>query len=199
MGLSQFLVTSEDTEAIAALEMVSEALTGAEHDRYRWKWAIIALHSALQGYMVLALRGMDGYEVLSPKAAKAYLEARRSGNPMPGEQLDTYLNLYKKIKSDRMLIWGPSRKFKPCGTQGRSVKKLNSLRNNFVHFLPQGYALQITMLPEIFRDCLDVVEFLGGASNNVHWLDDRLEERSLAALSAARSAIERVEATIPSS
>jgi hypothetical protein len=169
--------------------MVAESLDGADRDSYRWKWAIVSLHSALQGFMVLALRGSNGFHVLSKNAAEAWLKAVDDGNPMPGERLDTYLGLYKKIKSDRMLMYVQSSKFVPSGTQGRSITKLNGLRNNFVHFLPQGYALQIAMLPQIFTDCLDAIEFLGWSSGNVVWLPPE-QRRAKKALQAARKAVQ---------
>jgi hypothetical protein len=58
--MTHYLRTDEVEEAISAIEMVAESVAGVKADIYRWKWALIALHSAVQGFMVLALRGSNG-------------------------------------------------------------------------------------------------------------------------------------------
>jgi hypothetical protein len=54
----------EQRDAVFSLQMVSELLKKTEEDLQYWKWVIIALHSALQGFMVLALKGSDGLGVI---------------------------------------------------------------------------------------------------------------------------------------
>ena len=49
---------------------------------------------------------------------------------------------------------GLSQAFKP-GTQGRSVKQLNKLRNEFIHFVPKGWSLEVDA--RIVDDCLNVI------------------------------------------
>lgn len=193
--MNRFLRTDETEEAVSALEMVTEALAGVEDDSYRWKWAIIALHSAVQGFLVLALRGTAGFDVLTKEEAEAWTEAVKRGEPRPGNRLDTYLNLYKKSKGKRMLKYGHSRRFKPTGTQGASIKALNSLRNDFVHFLPKGWLLEVSGLPRMFDDCLTLIEFLGWESNNVIWYEDENEQRATQALKSARSAVAELAST----
>ncbi|MDZ4654259.1 MAG: hypothetical protein U1F44_00005 [Coriobacteriia bacterium] len=80
--MNRFLRTDETEEAVSALEMVTEALVGVEDDHYRWKWAIIALHSAVQGFLVLALRGSAGFDVLTKDEARAWAEAVKRGEPL---------------------------------------------------------------------------------------------------------------------
>jgi len=103
-------------------------------DPYRWKWAIIALHSGLQGMMVLGLQGSHGLNVLRPEDASRWLEAHERGGPYPDDlKLDDFLSLYKKVKGDKMLMYVHSQAFVPKGTQGGSVRLLNRLRNEFIH------------------------------------------------------------------
>ena len=46
-----------------------------------------------------------------------------------------------------MLKYIDSRKFIPKDTQGSSVKLLNQLRNEFVHFTPRVWALDLVRSP----------------------------------------------------
>ena len=48
--------TDDEIEAVYALEKALAELRVARGQPYNWKWAILALHNALQGFMVLALR-----------------------------------------------------------------------------------------------------------------------------------------------
>jgi hypothetical protein len=132
------LQTDEREEAVSSLEVFSDTLGKVSEDTYQWKWVILSLHSALQGLMVLALRSGDGLRPLKDHIAQAWHKAYRSGTGYQKEELDSFLNLTKKIKSDLMIFYGHSKKFVPKDTQGSSIKKLIRLRNDFIHFLPRS-------------------------------------------------------------
>ncbi len=186
----KWLITDSYVEAVSALEVLAEVLCRVSADAYRWKWAVIALHSAVQGMMVLALQGSHGLHALKEQDAARWLEAHQKGGPYPEDlRLDGFLDLYKKIKSDVMLIYAHSRKFTPQGGQGESLRKLNELRNQFIHFTPQVFALDLSGLPSLCLDCMDIAQFLGWESGNVIWADQRLQERGKDAFEAARKAL----------
>jgi hypothetical protein len=186
------LRTDETEEAVSAIEMVSESIMMVEADIYRWKWALVALHSAVQGFMVLALRGGNGLAVLRDDVASAWLGAHEMNAPYPEDRLDTYDNLYRKVKSDCMLMYTHSKKFVPVGSQSSSIKGLKHLRNQLIHFVPRGWLLECSGLPALFSDCLDLIDFLGWECGNVIWLQHPLESRAKAAIVSTRSAIFRL-------
>jgi hypothetical protein len=91
---------------VSAFETLSDDLHRVITDPYRWKWAILAMHSGLQGTMVLALQGSHGLHVLKPEDVTRWLEAHEKGGPYPGDlKLDDFLGLYKKIESDLMIMY----------------------------------------------------------------------------------------------
>ena len=185
-----FAVTDTFVETVSALEVSSDELELVLKDSYRWKWVILALHSALQGMMALALKGGNGLRVLKPKDAKRWLDAYESGAPLPADlEMDSFLNLYEKIKSDTILFYVTSKKFTPEGTQGKSIKDLNRLRNQFVHFTPCTLALILNGLPEMTIDCLKIAWFLAYDSGNIDWPEElvgRMEKAFKAAAKAAQ-------------
>jgi len=188
--------TDEFEEATLSLEKVAETSAQIADDLSRWRWLVISLHNAVQGYMVLALRGTNNITVLSPKSAEEWLEAYERGGPYPKyEKLDSFSNLYKKIKSDRMLMYGHSQKFAPQGSQGRSIKKINQFRNEFIHFIPKGWSLEVSGLPQICIDCLNILEFLGWSSGNVVWRDDQVKTRAEEAIKKAKKHLEELNKT----
>jgi len=188
-----WLRTDEIEEAISALEMLAEVAPSIIEDSYRWKWIIISLHNALQGFMVLALRQGNGLLVLKDNIAKQWLKAHREGVKCPVEKLDNFLNLYKKVKSDYMLFYSYSRKFEATPNHDRAVKMLNELRNEFIHFVPKGWSLKLTGLPEICLFCLEVIEFLGWKSENILWYEDIQQKRAISALKKAKKALYEIK------
>lgn len=176
---NNWLRTDELREAVLAICMVKEMLNRVNDEPYYWKWVVLALHNALQGFMVLALRGSDGLSVLKDDCAKAWLDAyeRGDGN-YPEARLKRFLELYKDIKSDKMRIYGDSRPFRPQGTQGRSVKLLNRLRNEFIHYTPKSWSLEISGLPKVVEDCIGVISFLAFESRNVVWHEESMGDET---------------------
>jgi hypothetical protein len=191
-----YLRTDEFEEAISALESTDEFLTKVSLDPYRWKWVILALHNALQGFMVLALRGSNGLLALKDDVAAKWLTAHRSGDPYPEERLDSFAGLYKKIKSERMRFYGHSKPFVPVGSQGRSVNRLDAIRDDFVHFVPKGWALDLGGLPRICADCVLVIEFLCWECGNIFWHDEVQSERVKRAISSIRTQLAKAKDVI---
>ena len=173
--------------------MFSEQLQRVIDDRHRWKWAIIALHGGIQGMMVLALRGSNGLNVLREEDAKWWLDGYNSGQSdelRPRDlKLADFLTLYKKIKGKRMLMYTSSQKFVAKGTQGRSIKDLNCLRNDFIHFTPKVWALEPGELLDMVSDCLEIAEFLAWQSGNVLFPEQDLRERLEIAFTSARNSL----------
>ena len=189
-----WLITDGAVETVSAFEVFAEEAQKLSTDPYRWKWAIIALHSGLQGIMVLTLQGSHRLHVLRAEDAKRWLDARERDGSYPSDlKLDDFLSLYKKIKSDKMLKYIGSRKFIPKGTQGSSVKLLNHLRNELIHFTPRVWALDLVGLPAMALDCLDVTDFLAWESHNFPLKEDDLIERMERACKSARTIMSAIQ------
>ena len=197
--MDHWLRTDEALEAITSLEMACDQLPKVMDNPHYWKWVVISLHNALQGYMVLALKGSDGLNVLTTKCAKRWLAAYWQKNgAFPQPQMDSFSNLYKKIQagrelydegircgrildrknSDLMLMYVNSQPFKPEGTQTASVEMLKELRNDFIHFLPKGLSLEVGGLPRVVEDCVDLIDFLAFKCGNILWYDETLKTRT---------------------
>lgn len=189
-----WLRTDETIEAISALEMLAETAPSLTEDNYRWKWVIIIIHNALQGFMVLSLRHGNGLLALKDKIAEQCLKAYREGDQYPLEKLDNFLNLYKKIKNDRIRM-ANGRIFKATPAHDRAVKKLNELRNEFIHFVPKGWSLGLTNLPEICLRCLEIIEFLSLESRNITFDEEIQQKRIISALKKAKNVLTGIKET----
>ena len=194
-NIGNWLQTDEFQEAILSLQLTSEQLshlvtTGNLH---YWTWVIVGLHNALQGFMVLALRGTNNINVLTEDCAKEWLAAYERGDRRyPEQKLDNFLNLYKKVTSDRMRMYVNSQPLKPNGTQGKSVKKLNRFRNDLIHFVPKGWSIEVSGLPQIVDDCLNIISFLAFECGNVFWYEQELETLTRVLLERAKQKVSRI-------
>ena len=159
---------NEEIDAVVSLELLAEYLPKALLITHNWKWVILSLHSALQGFMVLTLQSTNFLNVLTEESARDWLEAYE-GNASPSSppRLDYFMNLYSKIKSDTMKIWNNSKLFQPNSTQDESIRKLNNYRNEFIHFVPIQSILDVRIWARLVIDIVPIIEFLVFESNNV--------------------------------
>lgn len=188
-----YLRTDEESEVANALRMAAHFTAELENDPALWRWIIIALHNAAQGMMVLSLRHGNGFLALTDECFKATIEAYNSDSPSPRQKLDTYLNLYSKVKSPNTGQVGGNKRFSPKETQGTSIKRLNSFRNEFSHFTPKGWSLELDGLPRICRDVIALISFLGWQTQNVFWHDEGARAESQTSAEAFVVAMDRLE------
>lgn len=178
--MSHYIRTDEYTEAISSLNFFVEMLPSTNEDKYRWKWAIIALHNAVQGFMVLSLKGTDSLLILPEKKAIKWLNAYYNNQALPKENLDFFLELYKKIQKHRG--------FQSSLHCNQSLQRLNSFRNHFIHFLPQHWSLEISGIPKICIDCLSVIRHLV-EKGEIIWYDKEVQQKVELSLKNAEIAI----------
>lgn len=109
--------------------------------------------------------------VISPKYKAQWLKWYYDGMPReerPRESnLLSFLKLYELTKSDQMLKYTSSKPFTPNKSQNESIKRLNGLRNEFIHFTPKHWLLELDGLPVIINDCLRMAEFVIWESGNL--------------------------------
>jgi hypothetical protein len=177
--VSRYFRTDEETEAADALQAAHTFSSWIATEYRHWRWVTLALHNAAQGFMVLSLRHGNGLLALAPECTQAWLRAYEAhSDDYPEEKLDSYLGLYKKVKSPSTGSIGGNKPFRPKDRQGWSIRKLNRLRNEFIHFTPKGWALEVPGMPRICLDTLALIDFLGWQSGNIFWQDASASERA---------------------
>jgi hypothetical protein len=173
-----FLRTDSLEEGLRSLENIIPHLKNSLDDSYQWKWIIFGLDNAIQNYMVEAVADSVGYNILNGKIKKKWWEAFQNDTKRPKEELEGYYTLYSMIQqSNHMKKYCHSKCFSPTASQNKSIHKLHSLRNEFMHFIPRGWSLYIGNLPVITMDCIKMIEFLVFESGNIFWPDKQYESR----------------------
>ncbi|MCK7518843.1 MAG: hypothetical protein MZV64_14495 [Ignavibacteriales bacterium] len=114
-----------------------------------WKWVIITLHSAIYGFAVSACKGMNSDSVITKT---------KSGH----ERLIDFDEALKRCQDPTwMLVNINYEEFKFSSSQLKSIRKLHKvLRNNFEHFTPKSWSIELHYLPDMVYDCLEVIRLL---------------------------------------
>ena len=155
--MPNWLRTDEYNESVTSLAMVDYNFNQVFEDIHYWKVGLILLHNSLQGFMVCALKGTAGLEVVSEDTRKkmiAYFEGNT--DVYPREFLLRFLDLYDRIQDSKYM----SKPFRSRKEITESMKSLNSLRNKFIHYVPEGWSLEVSGLPMIINQSLDVIRYL---------------------------------------
>lgn len=178
------------TDAVWSLEGARDFASHLPANDSYWKWLIVSVHSAVQGFMTLALEQGNGISVMNKAVAKKWLEAHETGATYPEARMDYFGELYDKVKSEAMLAYVGSRAFAATSDHDYSMGKLNELRNQFIHFFPTSWSIERIGLPTICIRCLEVVSFLGWESGTIIWHDPVLAKRAEVALGELQGRIE---------
>jgi len=170
--------------AQTSLEMLSYCLSFVKEKPAFWQWVYISLHHAVQSYMVLALTGTHSLLPYQDDSVKKWLKCYENEMELPDCKLDSYNELYKTVKKEGSLPL----QFIPSESQEKSIKRLNDLRNDFVHYKYGRYSLRMSDTPfQMVNDCLDFIEFLAFQSNNVFWEDETNKKNAEELLNKCRS------------
>lgn len=160
--------TDERENAIESLEQAARFYRSRL--RHRWKWLMIALHGAMNGFAICAVRGtdpdrvMNGKNLIGPRAA-----LHRCQN-------DVY-----------MLQYAHSRSLELSDEEKEVVAKLLTwIRDNLLHFSPKLWSIEIAWLANILQHSTRVIRFLALESGNV-----RLTEVQRRRIARALNALSR--------
>ena len=194
IAATEYLRTDHWVDAVSSLEAAHEFAGPVAADERFWKWLLIAMHSAVQGFMALALEHGNSLLLMRDEIRDKWLKAHEKGAPYPEERMDFFVALYEKVKSDAVCRYVHSKKFVPGPSHDYSMNKLNELRNDFIHFFPKSWSIQLAGLPKICADCLEVAHFLGWESMTILWHDASLSERGLRASGQLRASLEGLNA-----
>jgi len=178
---------------VTSLETAQEFCSRVTLDKTYWKWTLIAVHSGVQGFMVLALEHGNALLAMKDDIAAKWLKAHNASAPYPEEKMDFFLKLYEKVKSNAVCCYVESKKFVPSASHDYSMKKLNEVRNNFIHFLPKVWSVELTGLPAVCLECLEVAHFLGWESGTILWQDSDLCQRGQRALAILRASLRAIK------
>jgi hypothetical protein len=165
----EFYRTDLKENAIDDLEKLSKFLDLTKEDKSYWKWAIIALHSSLYKFMLLALKNTDCSGIWEKVKKKkdgllSKIDLFDSEN-----KLISFLKAFKWIEdTKKMGGYVNSKAFISTPEINEAMKRLNTeLRNQLFHFKPMGWSIEINLIKEITQKTLPIIRFIVFESGRV--------------------------------
>ena len=152
-----YLRLSEETNALDYLEKAVAFVRSAASNPVDWKWTILALHGAIYGFMICALKGTDHGGVLK--------KTKR------GDRLIDFGEALTRCQDPAwMQMTCYSRVLKLSDEQKDALDYIHQVfRNRFVHYQPCLWSIELSSLPPILGNGFDVVRFLSlGTGNYMH-------------------------------
>ena len=152
---SEYVRTDRHKELVETCVFVSNFLDGRELDLNEWRWIVIGSVLALQGACVCAICGRDTSHtaVLRDKNRTEwlqYLGQRDKGAEPPKNQKIAGLVELLERAADPNILPSPHTL---CETSEllEIVKKLISIRNQFVHFSPMSWSIEVKYVAPMIR------------------------------------------------
>jgi hypothetical protein len=183
-----YLSTDERDDVIASLEHLGRALAHAAAHPGEWKWAILAAHAALSGALVCVTAGTANVGCLDGRSRLrmiAWLNGRCVGEPPKQRLASPYTLLRRACRSSHTDRRGPP--LRVSRETLRDVIVLHGFRNDFIHFRPAGWAIELAGLPRIIGRAVDVTERLMGSIDVAPFLMDGQDQRLSHALGEIRA------------
>lgn len=144
---------NEYEDVLASTDLLALIVPQLKPRPTNWKWVILAAHNGLQGALVCAIQDTSGTNILAKKSEKEtlqWLDDGQGGEPTQFlADFKTLIDKYQSKYPNSQITTG----------QLENVRKLHDeFRNNFAHFTPKSWLIEIAMLPSIVTDALDLIE-----------------------------------------
>lgn len=164
---ARWIRTDEATDVAGSLRHVIRIAPFVEDDPLAWKWVILALHSLLQGVCVCHLTTTAApVGALTEKNTEEWLtyfeKSRNDPNAKPPGKtyLMTLPELLKALRKPNSA--GSGGETKGIAINDSELRRLtrfnDDIRNQFVHFEPMGWSLNVSEIPEIAKLIARIVE-----------------------------------------
>ena len=182
--MTRYIQTDECQDVLASLEYCALSLCQTRQSDRAWKWVVLSLHNALQGAVVCHLSGTAQVGALRKTSAKEWLEwyakdqrgetpheqkkidefgapmmrtGKEKGQP-PREFVASADELFSRLScSSKRIENGCGEIIEITERQKTAFRRLHSLRNEFSHFSPKGWSIELEYTEETIEDILDVV------------------------------------------
>jgi len=164
--MSKVIILSGEKNALDCLEQAYHYIRQTETNVIAWKWVVLTLHGALYGFAICACKGTNPGNVTF-KTKKGV------------EKLISFDEVLERCQDPNwMNMTVMSKPLQLSEQQKESIRKLkHSLRNNFEHYRPGIWSIEIYGMPKIAIDVLEVIRFLALDTGNYIYLTQAQKKR----------------------
>jgi hypothetical protein len=174
----------EYEDVLASTDLLAMIAPNLRRYPSNWKWMILAAQNGLQGALVCAIQDTSGTSILEERSATKVLRYLETGmGDMPQERMADFMTLFRKY-----------RKMYPCSGTIQQLKQIRRLhqefRNNFAHFVPKGWSIELAGLPRIIETAVKLIEEVMKQDQVLMRLSGNKKRRLERNLAVTRTALE---------
>ncbi len=156
-----YLRLTEETNALDYLKKANDYSRQVDKDVWAWKWVVIALCGALYGFAICACRGTNPDNV------------RKQTKKGREKLIDFDQALARCQNPELMRISNDSKHLQLTKEQKKSIRMLKHLlRDEFEHYKPKAWSIELHGMPQHTINILDVIRFLALDSGNCVNIDE---------------------------
>jgi hypothetical protein len=173
----------EVEDVLTSMDLLALVSGRVKKEPSLWKWAIVGAHSSFQGAMVCVLAGTAGFEAMSPKSFKEWMEWYEGDRTeeAPDVWMADFELLLKRCRKKALVL---------SSGQSRDVRRLHQeFRNNFAHFMPKTWSIEKAGLPRIILAAVAGVEMLMARDDVSLKMSGNRKRRLGAAIKGVRNAL----------
>ena len=179
--------TDTESDAVGSLSAAADFLERARRDTFYWKWSVVALHSAVQGLLVLSLDQGNGLLVQKPGRTKEILAALEGGPGRLEPYMDNFMGLYRKAQDPANYSGShPPIPIDPALTA--AIEAFDQWRHDFLHFNSKGWSIDLELLASRCGAALSAASYILN-SGVILWHSDELATESKTQLERVRRAM----------
>lgn len=140
---------TEEANALDYLEKTITFIKGVDSNPLDWKWIVLSIHGALYSFMVCALKGTRHNNVcFETKTGKTklidFLEALKRCQDSAQKSVSGFTNVLQLSEKQR-----------------QAVRRIHDeFRNQFVHYRPTIWSIELAGMPDIILQAMAVVRFV---------------------------------------
>lgn len=176
--MSEYIRFDRQSDAQASLDQFCASLERTKDDESAWKFALIAVHSALQGYICIALRNGNSFQTWNERHLKKWLDAYDKGGDLPDTKLDFFMELYEKAFSDEASL------------NRKSIEWLNETRNSLVHFNTDSFSIHRESAIECSKEALSAITLAPQKAKGIFFYKEEQQQLFQASCERARELLE---------
>src|SRR5690348_737558 len=179
--------TDTESDAVESLAAAADFFERATSNPSYWKWAVVALHSAVQGFLVLSLDQGNGLLVQKPSRAKEILAVLQGCPGRLDPYMDNFMGLYRKAADPANFPNGkPPIPVDPA--LAAAIELFDQWRHDFLHFNSKGWSIGLSLLISRCHAALSAASHIL-SSDVIRWNSEELAEESGVQLKRAREAL----------
>jgi hypothetical protein len=191
---AEYLEIDTESDSVDSLSAAVDFILRATDDSRYWKWVILALHSAAQGFLVLALRQDNDVLVQKNGTAMKMLAAYNEGSDFQDLYMDNFMGLYRKAQKAHNFHDG--RPALSIDTDfDESIARFDQLRHALVHFNSTSRSISYELLVTRSEHCIRLIEAIL-VGNSIFWHEEDNASKARKNLAKADAALINFKKTL---